>query len=119
MSKQEYPFGQVSTMVEMQKKENKKHADEIANNIELKDNAELTLVTWNDSARYNTGWTDKKNVMDAGLHQVFTVGFIIEDAKDYIVLTATVCEGKCHDVFVIPTGCIISRKYLGKVSSEQ
>ena len=96
----------------------KKHFEEVEAKETVQTEFEIVLVYWNDSTRWAIGWGEVKDSQDIGLHTVATVGFVVEDGEKHLTLSGSVCEGKCHDLFVIPVGCIIERTSLGIVKLD-
>ena len=81
----------------------------------------LVLVKWKDSTSYNTGWARSKE-NDYGPAILFSVGFVLEEDDDRLVLTGSTDleEGNMlyHSPFVIPKVCIVEEVPLTKGETD-
>ena len=66
----------------------------------------LVLVEWVDSKMALTGWTPMQDLQPCKPCVCESVGFLLEDEKDYKTLVMTVTEGAVTDRMSIPKVCI-------------
>lgn len=67
-------------------------------------------ITWVDTATYSSWRNDIDNLK---ISQVYTVGFLVQENKECVKLSATISEGgQPADVTVIPKRSIIKRTVL-------
>lgn len=74
---------------------------------------DLVEVIWDDAASLTAGWT--KDIEDVGPHLALSVGFLIRDSKDHIVIAQDIDEDGHHNGrSQIPKGMIQKLKTLRK-----
>ena len=75
--------------------------------------ATLVFVEWIDSTEYHTGWTPLDEAEDADLLSIATVGFLLHEDDQKLVLSHTVGPldepEQCMSLLSIPKGCITRR----------
>lgn len=79
---------------------------------------ELVCVQWTDASRLNDGWMDLSDIPPPYLHRCVTVGFVIGENKDGIILVPTIGDTEhienshTYGGMMIPRHAILSRKRL-------
>lgn len=70
-------------------------------------NNEIKTVKWSDSASYR-GWRSEEEVKKLRPLSCTTIGFLIDETDEFIVLSQTVADdGDLSETIVIPKICII------------
>ncbi len=78
----------------------------------------LVKINWVDASRLSDGWMDMEKIPGAYLHKCVSVGFVIKENEDGIILVPTIAdiehEENTHTYggMLIPTCSILSKKKL-------
>lgn len=73
----------------------------------------LLMVTWEDSCTRGAGWQDGNYVKSLTPCIIDTVGWVLSESRDHIVLAASVSEtGNVEGHMCIPTACIKRKRLL-------
>ena len=67
----------------------------------------LVLIRWDDSSFSHGGWVDEDELKTLNVSRGVSVGFVIEETKDKIVLVQNIGESKQRaSAIAIPKSCI-------------
>jgi len=78
----------------------------------------IVLVTWDDAATLDLGWSKENPVPEP--HIMFSVGFLLTETNDHIVLAMDTDIGLGHNgQGQIPKGMIRSMKILKKANTPK
>lgn len=67
----------------------------------------IEYVVWRDSVSFN-GWVSKDEEFTS--QSISSVGYIIKDTDDDLIMSANIAENQYGDVWVIPKSAIIFRR---------
>ncbi len=71
----------------------------------------LVEITWVDAGTGH-GW-EQAEELEATAFEVVTVGFLVRESKDALVIASTVCPEKtCNSRITVPTGMVRTRRVL-------
>lgn len=74
---------------------------------------DLVEVVWDDAAALTAGWS--KDIEDGGPHLALSVGFLIQETKDHIVIAQDIDEEGHHNGrSQIPRGMVKKQRFYGK-----
>jgi hypothetical protein len=82
--------------------------------VSTNDKPQLILVTWIDSAKLGGDgpWKDKHTVTELTHDTVQSVGWIMREDEDTLVVAAHISEGQVSGEMAIPIRAILKRKKL-------
>ena len=69
----------------------------------------LTRLVWTDSSNL-CGWHDADEVMDHRPSKITTVGFLVNEGKDFVTITAHDGGHEFNSAMCIPKCAILERK---------
>lgn len=78
----------------------------------------LVLVEWKDASRLSSGWMDWSDIPDPYIHKCVSVGFVVSDNDNGIILVPTIGDVSHKDNWhtyggmLIPKTSILSKKIL-------
>jgi len=87
--------------------------DNLEANLAEKEPGKLVHVTWRDSSQSH-GWQDEGSARDCGPSICSSVGWIMRDDKDCLVLAASWSSGMVNDVTGIPWSCVVTVRGLNR-----
>ena len=85
--------------------------DNLEANLAEKEPGKLVHVTWRDSSQSH-GWQDEGSARDCGPSICSSVGWIMRDDKDCLVLAASWSSGMVNDVTGIPRASVVKVRQL-------
>jgi len=80
--------------------------------MKIKDPGPLVLVEWLDSCSPVRKWQDPDAMKTYTVAQCRSVGWIISESKERIVLASSVAPDEVGEVTAIPRSCVVKRRRL-------
>jgi hypothetical protein len=80
------------------------------------DETPVVLIEWQDIVGMGSGWVTHQEIMEAQPATMVTVGWVLRETEDFLVVGATVeigGDGQLGDVSVIPKAVVVRRLPLG------
>jgi len=66
-------------------------------------------VYWVDPYKFQDSWTDVEDLEEARPHQAVTIGHLVRQDSEVVIVAATVCEELgLAEVTVFPAGCVVA-----------
>jgi hypothetical protein len=91
-------------------------SNEIADSLKLIPGHELYEIKWLDAYEMESGWLDLEDALKIKPPEVRSVGYVLKETKEYIILAADIGSDKIDQdvgrVTVIPGQWIVDKKII-------
>ena len=72
----------------------------------MDESMKLVRVEWADATSFSNEWLDFEEIAKLHPDGYFSVGFLIEETEDVVVLAQSKAKVGYYNIFKIPRGCV-------------